>query len=110
MESKTKTFKIDVRVSLDEYTNIKKMSDELGMKMSGYMRATALNHAIIIKTDLDMIRQIRHIGNNINQIARQLNTYSDETIIFNSYNELKEFKQILQSMLNNLNNNDSEII
>jgi len=100
-----------IKLSLTEKSEIKRKAEALGFKsVSDYIRTTALNHTIVIKTDINMIRQIRHIGNNINQIALQLNTYSDEVIISNALTELNEFKQILQLMLNKINNNDCEVI
>jgi hypothetical protein len=63
---------------------------------------TALNHTIIVKTDKEVARQVRYIGNNINQIARHLNTYSDEAIILTASKQMEEYKELLQIILDNI--------
>lgn len=49
-----------------------------------------------------MVRQIRYIGININQIARHLNTYSDESIILAASIQMDEYKELLQIMLDKM--------
>jgi len=66
------------------------------------MRKMALNQRFVIKTDKEMVRQIRYIGNNINQIAHQLNMYSDIPIIEKSYKEILEYKEMLQIIIDNI--------
>jgi|SRR5665647_765316 hypothetical protein len=102
MKDNNRIARIPVRTTIDEMTEIRKRAKALGISMSSYMRKVALNQRIIIKTDKEMIRQIKYIGNNINQIAHQLNMYSDGLIIADAYKQMEEYKQILESMLNNL--------
>jgi len=104
MKENKKTTRIFVKISFFEKEEIKNRAKELGINMAAYMRNKALNHRIIIKTDKEMVRQIRYIGNNINQIARQLNTYSDGLIIAEAYKQMEEYKQMLQCILNNIEN------
>ena len=103
MKEVKKTSRFEVRISDQELEEIKKKADALGFKsISNYLRTTALNHKIIIKTDKDMVRQIRFIGININQIARHLNTYSDEAIILAASIQMDEYKELLQIMLDKM--------
>ncbi len=105
MKEEKKSTRIPVKVSELEKEEIKRKAEALGFKsVSNYIRTTALNHTIVVKTDKEVVRQVRIMGNNINQIARQLNTYSEESIIYNSISEIKEFKEILQVILENIRN------
>jgi len=102
MKENKKTSRIPVRMTTDEMADIRGRANELGISMSSFMRKAALNQRIIIKTDKEMIRQIHYLGNNINQIARQLNTYSDGLIIADAYKQMEEYKEVLQNMLANI--------
>ena len=102
MKEEIKMARIEVRITINEQTKIKNKANELGLSVSAYMRKTALNHRIIIKTDNEMIRQIRFIGININQIAHQLNMYSDGLIIADAFKQMKEYKEMLQLIIDNI--------
>jgi len=102
MKEDNKTSRIWIKVSESEKQEIKNRSNELGVNMSAYMRKMALNQRFVIKTDKEMVRQIRYIGNNINQIAHQLNMYSDIPIIEKSYKEILEYKEMLQIIIDNI--------
>ena len=72
---------IQIRVTDDELEQIKQRSGNVST--STFLRQTALDQPItqpptpsreiIHKCDPDLIREVNRIGNNINQIAKQLN-------------------------------------
>jgi len=107
MRENKKSEKILLKIAKSEKEEIKVRANELGMGMSSYIRKMTLNQRIIIKTDKDMIRQIKYVGNNINQIAHQFNmrmndVHFDEFFIQDAYKQMEEYKQILECMLNSL--------
>lgn len=103
MKEDKKSKALLIKLSEVEKEEIKRKAEALGFKsVSDYMRTTALNHKIVVKTDKDVVRQVRMIGNNINQIARQLNTYSDEVVIYDACKQMDEYKELLQLILDNI--------
>ena len=103
MKEEKKSKALLIKLSEVEKDEIKRKAEALGFKsVSDYVRTTALNHKIVVKTDKDVVRQVRMIGNNINQIARQLNTYSDEGFIYDARKQMDEYKEILQLILDNI--------
>lgn len=102
MKEEIKMARIEVRITINEQAKIKNKADELSLSVSAYMRKSALNQRIIIKTDKEMVRQIRFIGNNINQIAHRLNINSDILNCFDVYAQMEEYKEILQLIIDNI--------
>ena len=102
MKEEIKMARIEVRITINEQTKIKNKANELGLSVSAYMRKSALNQRIIIKTDKEMVRQIQFIGNNINQIAHRLNINSDMLNYFDVYTQMEEYKEILQLIIDNI--------
>jgi len=71
---------IHIRISEKELQLIDGLADSAGLTRSEYLRRTALKERITtINTDKKVIRECRvelsRQGNNLNQIARVLNTY-----------------------------------
>lgn len=100
-----KTTRIPVKISNSEKEEIRDRAKKLGMTVSAYMRTSALNQRIIIKTDKEMVRQIRYIGNNINQIAHQYNMRGenlDGLTIADAYMQMEEYKQLLQLIIDEI--------
>lgn len=79
---KTKNRYIQIRVTDDELQEIKQRAGNVST--STFLRQLALDQPIaqppnpsreiIHKCDPELIRQVNYIGNNINQIAKQLNS------------------------------------
>ena len=99
--NKTKTIKF--RISDEEEKNIRELAQKCGMKISTYIRKSAINEKIVV-CDNGMIYKlnsaVRAIGNNINQIARVANSTGsvskqDISDIHNNFDILqKEITQI----------------
>lgn len=76
LESKLE--RIAFRVTPDQYADIIGKADKCGMSLSGYARGIVLNGKVNIRTgrtnDGAVLSALGHIGNNINQMAKALNT------------------------------------
>ena len=65
---------ITVRCTTDERDKIKARADSHSMSLSDFIIRSALGKKIVVVNGLDeVIRQMKAIGNNINQLARAVN-------------------------------------
>ena len=65
---------ITVRCTEDERDKIRERAGKHGLKLSDYVLRSALGKKIVVVNGLDeVIRQMKAIGNNVNQIARAVN-------------------------------------
>ena len=74
---------IHLRISPEDKEALKKQATVAGYKsVSKYIRDVALGKRITARVDIDAVYNLRKIGNNLNQIARQINTEKkDETML-----------------------------
>ena len=71
-----KTKRVTFRVTEDEYKKLEELAYGSCRLLSVYCRDCVFGHKIIVIPGVDQaIRQLRHIGNNLNQIARHLNEW-----------------------------------
>lgn len=71
-----RTVMILFRVTQNEYEVIKKNSAASGMSMSEFIRKTLMGKKIVSAPPADfpfLIREIKRVGNNLNQVLRKLN-------------------------------------
>ena len=83
---------IHLRVSQEEYNLIKQKMVQCGcINMSAYLRKMAID-GLIVNLDMpemkEILRLLRYNGNNINQIAKRLNT--EEDIYISDITDIKE--------------------
>ncbi|MBR1765047.1 MAG: plasmid mobilization relaxosome protein MobC [Ruminococcus sp.] len=65
---------ITVRCTEDERDKIKARAAQHGLKLSDYVLRSALGKKIVVVSGLDeVVRQLKALGNNVNQIARAVN-------------------------------------
>lgn len=65
---------ITIRCTEDEREKIKARAAQHSLKLSDYVLRSALGKKIVVANGLDeVIRQLKSIGNNVNQIARAVN-------------------------------------
>ena len=65
---------ITVRCTLDERDKIKARADSHSLSLSDFVLRSALGKKIVVVNGLDeVIRQMKAIGNNVNQLARAVN-------------------------------------
>ncbi len=65
---------IHIRLTKDDYDDIKQRSQKANLTMTDYMMKSALNKKIVVIVGYkEVFNEIRKIGININQIARKCN-------------------------------------
>ena len=65
---------ITVRCTEDERDKIRGRAEQHGLPLSDYVLRSALGKKIVVINGLDeVVRQMKAIGNNINQLARAVN-------------------------------------
>lgn len=79
--------RIELRISPEDKEALKKQATAAGYKsVSKYIRDCALGKKITARVDIDAVYNLRKIGNNLNQIAKQINTEKkDETVLSLKY-------------------------
>lgn len=98
-----KDVSIHFRLSSDLKEKIKRESEKSNMTMSQYINSCLNNKSIvIIENGKEIYFELNKIGNNINQIARKLNsniaTNSDIENLDNIGKELRRIWQLLNSL------------
>lgn len=93
------------RCTPDEREQIEVRALDAGLSLSEYLRRCALNTVMVVRHaafDKDGILQLSRIGNNLNQIARALNSgqASDARMIARIENELDELRSLLDVLIN----------
>ena len=74
---------IHLRISPEDKEALKKQATAAGYKsVSKYIRDCALGKKITARVDIDAVYNLRKIGNNLNQIARQINTEKKDETMF----------------------------
>ena len=71
-----KALRIYIRVTSDEYESIKKNADKSGLSISEYARRSLVGDKVVAAPPADfgeLIREIKRIGSNLNQVVRKLN-------------------------------------
>lgn len=102
MEKRTKIIKI--RATEDEYRHLLNRCDR--PELAPWMRDVCLNQheltrAKVPTVDPALLRQIAAIGNNVNQIARVLNTNKyDPVVVVNAVAQLASIESKLDMILN----------
>ena len=77
-----KTEVIRARISVEEKKQIMELAKAEGVSLSTYLRRSLLLGRLISKTDVQTVFELKKIGNNLNQVARYVNTLPvDENII-----------------------------
>ena len=94
----------DTRVTEGELAAIKQKARESGLPtQSEYIRRACLDAVVVVReplADVDLIRQLAAIGNNLNQLARSANIegWLDPVQIA----ELEELKTIIRTLISEL--------
>ena len=101
--NKSKTFdgyKTTVRLTEEQYLILQKFKEKLGVSLPSLLRTAFFNHQkmpmIIPKSDTTkLLNEIMRIGNNVNQIAKHLNS----GIYLDWHSEFKEVSQKLTEII-----------
>ena len=90
---------IKIRVNADEMAEIKSKAEKAGMKISKYLRTSALACKIILYDTENIYRAnqlLRSVGTNINQISTVVN--SEKSVYKKDIEDLREQIKILSEI------------
>lgn len=93
--------RMTVRLNGDEYTKVLSKIERSGLSKQEYILSSILNKKIQERLNVDyfkLINEVNHVGTNLNQIARKLN--SNESIL---KGEIIKNQMLLNQVLKNLN-------
>ena len=93
--------RLTVRLNGDEYTKVMSKIERSGLSKQEYILSSILNKKIQERLNVDyfkLINEVNHVGTNLNQIARKLN--SNESIL---KDEIIQNQLLLNQVLKNLN-------
>jgi len=91
---------INLRVAESEFSAINSLCDKAKITRSAYILQAVLNEKVLTNIDAQVIFQLRKIGNNINQITKQVH-------IISKFVDKKE--QSLPEILNELSSMNKKI-
>ena len=75
--------RIELRISNEDKEKLKEKAAAAGYKsVSKYIRDCALGKKITARVDIDAVYNLRKVGNNLNQIAKQINTEKKDETLF----------------------------
>lgn len=75
--------RIELRISNEDKEKLKEKAAAAGYRsVSKYIRDCALGKKITAHVDIDAVYNLRKVGNNLNQIARQINTEKKDETLF----------------------------
>ena len=101
MVTRKRNHRMTCRLNDEEYEKVLIKISKSGLTKQEYILSCILNKRISEKLDLDfykLINEINHVGNNLNQISRILN--SKNPIL---ENEVLENQRMVNAVLTNLN-------
>lgn len=93
--------RMTVRLNGDEYTKVLSKIERSGLSKQEYILSSILSKKIQERLNVDyfkLINEVNHVGNNLNQISRILN--SKNPIL---ENEVLENQRMVNAVLTNLN-------
>jgi len=73
-----KNIRKTIRFSTDEFSQVEEKLTEHNLSFAEFARGAILNKKIKTKLTLDYIFQLQKIGNNLNQIAKNLNSKNSD--------------------------------
>lgn len=101
MVTRKRKHRMTCRLNDDEYERVLIKISKSGLSKQEYILSSLMNKKINEKLDLDfykLINEINHIGNNLNQISRILN--SKNPVL---ENKILENQRMINEVLTNLN-------
>lgn len=97
-ENKKLSTSINLKLTEDDYKTVKEKAEKLGMKATQYVREMTLKGGIKSRftiEELDLIRKLTGMANNLNQIARKANTDGFKQAGLDAYYLFCEIKKLL---------------
>jgi len=109
--SERKTRTIHIRVSEPEYYAIKHRAELAQMTVSAYSHSAILESKIVEpvkKEDMELLRKLSGMGNNLNQLARQANQFQMPFLEKAIRIVLNFITEIIEKLSNDWKNNKRE--
>ena len=106
--SERKTRTIHIRVSEPEYYAVKHRAELAGLTVSAYSHSAILESKIVEpmkKEDMELLRKLSGMGNNLNQLAHQANKFQIPFLEKAIRNTLILFTEIIEKLSNDWKNN-----
>ena len=96
----TKTVNFSFRLTPAEKKKLQALADKAGLTMTDYIMRSALNKPIVIIPGLDELsRQLKAIGNNLNQLTYRANAgLTDVVDLFETQEGLTSIWQALEEL------------
>ncbi|EGK00230.1 MobC family plasmid mobilization relaxosome protein [Dysgonomonas gadei] len=89
---------INLKLTPKDYNSVKEKAEILGMSPTQYARELTLNGSIRSRftlEELDLIRQLAGMANNLNQIARRANIAGFRDVYSETMGMVEYFKQLV---------------
>lgn len=91
-----------LRLKEEEKERVVKRAKEEGMTLSSYIRKSILNERFVSKTDIQTAFELKKIGNNLNQLAKHVNSLPVDDNILHSLESIDKFIKELKQITDNL--------
>lgn len=100
-ENRTAIIKLRL-TEAEKESAVKRAKDE-GLTLSSYIRKSIAGEKFISKNDVQIAFELKKIGNNLNQLAKHVNSLPVDEVIRESVNDIenyiKELKRITQTLV-----------
>lgn len=97
-----RTSRLELRLTLEEKDRLFKKAQENDKTIAQYIREVALNDKLVTKTDIQTVIELKRIGNNLNQIAKQINLIPHEDNINLYLQELHDLLNMISEITKKL--------
>lgn len=97
-----KVARLELRLTLEEKNILSKMAQEKEKTIAQLIRELVLKDKLVTKTDVQTVIELKRIGNNLNQIARQINLIPHEDNIKSCLQEVHELLNMISEITKKL--------
>lgn len=97
-EKEKLTTSINLKLTEKDFNAIRQKAEKLGMKATQYAREMTLKGGVKSRftlEELDLMRKLAGMANNLNQIAKQANTYGYSNTALDVMMVLEQLKKLL---------------
>lgn len=86
----------------EERDSVNERAKQEGMTLSAYARRSILNRKMVSKTDVQTVFELNKIGNNLNQLAKHVNSLPVDDNILASLSDIKYLISQIRSITEKL--------
>ena len=103
-----KIIQVNVRMTVDDYSKVSNNAETIGLAITEYIRRKITEKSLpkkrVSPSDRKLFVELSRIGNNLNQIAKVVNSGIRDP--FSIHKQIEEVKAVLQYIKSNITNND----